>query len=337
MKIEVNNPCFICKASQSELIFEKEYLKFNYPGKFLMRKCKKCGLLFNSPRLSAKKFPELYGESYYFFQRDDFDEFHRIAHIYLRTIALVHNKISNKKVIEIGSGKGYLLALLKHLGWDVKGIEISSVATQYALNKFGVLTFEGTVEEFLSVTHNYGFPIVLAIDVLEHLLDPLKFLRSINEIIQKGGILIIDTPNSDSYNIEINGALWSGFNPFHIFIFSKNNLITLLDNIGYKIEKVFSYGNVIEKQTNGFQKIINDLKEVLKSLLQRFAVLNESKKLYLKLKRLQKHKREDLYYLLRSAVKIIEKNSSYFEVADSREELAQNCRGDNIVIIARKI
>lgn len=149
MKIRVNNPCLICGCSKSELFFKKEYSEHNYPGIFEMRRCLKCGLLFNSPRLDVNDLYLLYDKNYYFFNRNDKEEFLRIAEKYCLIISLTEYNLTHKKVLEIGSGKGYLLALLNYFGWDVQGIEISSQASKYAIKTFGVPTFNGTLSEYI--------------------------------------------------------------------------------------------------------------------------------------------------------------------------------------------
>ena len=116
MKITVNKPCFVCGSTNSQLLFETEYPSHHYPGKFAIRKCNKCGLLFNSPRLPDEELSNLYDGNYYFFQRHDLDEFRRISDVFLRTVSLIQNGVIERRVAEIGSAKGYLLALLKRLG-----------------------------------------------------------------------------------------------------------------------------------------------------------------------------------------------------------------------------
>ncbi|MFQ5584801.1 MAG: class I SAM-dependent methyltransferase [Calditrichia bacterium] len=244
-KINVNVPCFICGSYESSLLFE-----FNYDiiqGNFIIRKCESCGLLFNSPRLIDDELFKLYGKDYYFFNRSDCDEFKRITSIYLRTIALIDDEIEQKKILEIGSAKGYLLALLKYLDWEVQGIEVSPEATQYAVKNFAVPVFNGTVEDYANENTAIKYPLILAIDVIEHVPDPINFISNINKIIEDNGLLIIDTPNGGSKNIENLGSGWTGFNPFHIYLFSSENLTLFLKKMGYSIEKVFSYGNRFEK------------------------------------------------------------------------------------------
>jgi 2-polyprenyl-3-methyl-5-hydroxy-6-metoxy-1,4-benzoquinol methylase len=332
LKTEVNKPCCVCKSTESELLFEIEYPFYHYPGKFTIRKCNQCGLLFNSPRLPDKEIFNLYNTNYYFFQRHDSDEFRRITELYKRTVAVVQNELIERRVAEIGSGKGYLLAIMKHLGWSVQGIEISSEASKYAISRFGVPTFTGTIESYSSNGNKDVFPVVLAIDVMEHVPNPIEFLNKIDDILCKNGTIIIDTPNGNADNIETLGPKWKGFNPFHIYLFSSQILQLLLVNMGYTIEKCFSYGNCREYSSKNPDKYMM----VVKSFLLRLGVFEQSRWIGRKLIHLTQKHENDVEALISNACGIISKNANYFDTDDSKDDLAKDKRGDNIVIIGRK-
>ncbi|MDP8219325.1 MAG: class I SAM-dependent methyltransferase [Candidatus Theseobacter exili] len=332
MKSTVNNPCFVCGSASSQLLFGREYSAHYYPGTFAIRKCDKCGLLFNSPRLSDEELFNLYDTNYYFFQRHDVDEFQRITDVFLRTMSFIQNGVIEKSVAEIGSAKGYLLALLKHLGWSVQGIEISSDASEYAISKFGVPTFTGTIKDYSKSNHKDMFSVVLAIDVIEHVPNPIDFLHSVDKILRNTGLLIIDTPNGSAHNIKLLGSNWKGFNPFHIYFFSSHILQALLINMGYSIENSFSYGN----RPKYHLTYAEECKKVFNSLLPRLGVLEQSKLVYRGVTNVTKYRKKDVESLIRNASEIIRKNSTYLDTDDARDELAKEIRGDNIVIIARK-
>jgi SAM-dependent methyltransferase len=335
LKIITNNPCLLCGSADSQLLFETEYTPYNYPGKFAMRKCSNCGLLFNSPRLPDEDLRNLYDENYYFFQRDDLSEFRRISQIYLRTVSLIKDEVIERRVAEIGSAKGYLLALLKRLGWSVQGIEISAEASEYAFSRFGVPTFKGTIEDYSKSIHRRHFCAVLAIDVIEHVLNPIDFLNSVDAILSNKGLLIIDTPNGNSRNIDYLSSKWKGFNPFHIYLFSMQILQSLLSDMGYSIEKCFSYGNRPEYNSNNRNEI--KVKDVLKSLLVRIGIFEQSRILYKQLINRTKQREKDIEFLISNAIKIVRKGPTYLDTHDARDDLAQEMRGDNIVIIAKKL
>lgn len=326
MKSEVNNRCHICKATKSNLLFNIKYPEFRYPGIFSIRKCKECGLLYNSPRLDDKNLSELYDRNYYFFNRPDSTEFKRIINIYKRTVALVKESIKSKKVLEIGSAKGYLLAVLAKLGWETFGIEISKTATEYAKTKFGIDCFTGTLADYIQQPRKKKYPLVLAIDVVEHVPYPAKFISDITNVVEDNGILIIDTPNAEADNIKTLKKSFSGFNPFHIYLFSIKNITTLLEENGFIVEKTFSYGNTSLKKPS--------LRYRLKPLFDFLHISNIVYRIYLSFRNFKANKTDN--ESLNNLVEKLKKSSDYFSQSDSQSELAYNARGNNIVVIARK-
>lgn len=337
IKDEVNNPCFICGSKQSEPFLNREFSNFDYPGEFFIRSCNGCGLLFNSPRVKEDEIQALYRKNYYFFNRTDQNEFKRIVEVYRRCVPLIQNRVYPKKALDIGSAKGYLLALLKELKWKVQGIEISKEAAAYAMNRFGVPTFKGTLEQFVKEHSKEKYPLILAIDILEHIVSPKDFIATIYQLLEDDGLLIIDTPNGQSANITHEKVSWKGFNPFHIFLFSKGNLIQLMESSGYCVENVFSYGNDERKEAKPeYNKETVNRKHKIKNILEKIYLLNISQRIFQVIK-------ERLYTIwhrrtyLMDAVSCVQDNISYFDSEDSLKSLANDCRGDNIILIARKM
>ncbi len=242
MKEDVNRPCIVCGDERSVSQLETVYPEHGYPGPFVIRRCEGCGLLFNSPRLSGHDLGKLYDDNYYFFLREDREEFERIIRMCHRIVSPVQDRVAGRRVVEIGSAKGYLLALLKALGWTVQGVELSADAARFALESLDVPCFAGTVSEFAAGNDDADFPLALALDVLEHVPDPRQFLEDTGRLLGAGGVLVIDTPNADAEGIVNCGAAWRGFNPFHIFFFSKASITRLLDECGYDVEQVHTYG-----------------------------------------------------------------------------------------------
>lgn len=328
LKNNVNTPCFICSSTKSTVLYELAFPALHYPGEFVIRECAICGLLFNSPRLTEESLYDLYDSDYYFFQRRDSDEFGRVSSIFLRTISLIEKDISEKRVVEVGSAKGYLLALMKQLGWIVQGIEISSSASNYAYTKFSVPTHTGTVDSYSNSNEKNTFPLVLAIDVLEHVPDPISFVQSINKIIQKNGILIIDTPNANSTNLKILKNKWEAFIPFHIYFFSESNLREILSRMGYSVELCFSYNNS-KKHFN--------IKRDIYNLLFLLRIHSTALNIYRRFKYLLKGSEQNFESCISKSKEFISTHRTYFNTIDSKGLLASENKGDNVVIIARKL
>lgn len=252
LKAPVNAPCILCGSRSSMYFGHRGYRNYRYPGAFQMRRCRGCGLLFNSPRLNAEDYQDLYKKGYYFFDRSDREEFLRVAEICRRTVSVLPpESVPERRLLEIGSAKGYLLALLKRMGWAVSGVEISPDAAEYARTRFGVDAFAGTVEEYAGRHTGARFPVVLATDLIEHIADLDVFMEAVGKLLAPGGLLVLDTPNAAAEAVRLRGMDARCFNPFHIFLFSPQTLPRLLEKHGFRVETLFTYGNGLSGGAGG--------------------------------------------------------------------------------------
>jgi 2-polyprenyl-3-methyl-5-hydroxy-6-metoxy-1,4-benzoquinol methylase len=326
-----NEPCCICGSRESELTWETTYPEHGYPGSFSLRKCRGCKLLFNSPRLEGPELARLYGSSYYFFNRPDSTELERAAVMYRRSVAIAAPEITEKRTLDIGGGRGYLPALLKAMGWNAQAVEISPEACAYAQKTFGLEMFTGTIEEYAASAQKREFPLVTAIDVIEHVPDSAAFIAAAAATMEPSGLLIIDTPNAAAANIAAEGILWKGFNPFHIFLFNPDNLERLLKNHGLTVEKRFTYGNT---RSTTDRPVRSQLQKLARRHLPA-AVLGPLAKAYFATRRLSSTA-SDLKPALDRAAKLAQAPETYLDSPDAKGELAASEQGDNLVIIARK-
>jgi len=256
----VNVPCQVCGGDQSQELFTLDFRAYRYPWPFVLRRCGGCGLLFNSPRLDAEGIRNLYGAGYYVFHQPARPEIRRTLAAYQRTVRLLEHPSGD--LLEIGSAKGFMLALLRELGWRVRGVEISPQASSFARRRFGLDVYTGTIEQF--VRQNGGrYDAVLAQDVLEHVSDPISFFRCLRPCLRPGGWLILDTPNGGARNIERVGPRWRGFNPFHVFLFSAACLRQIAEDHGFRVHRIASYNNVPpEESVTGRKKQLAAAKQV---------------------------------------------------------------------------
>jgi 2-polyprenyl-3-methyl-5-hydroxy-6-metoxy-1,4-benzoquinol methylase len=238
--------CFICGSAQSTLAFRPEVHRWGYAGEFLLRRCSGCGLVFNAPRLDPDALSRLYGPDYYFFHRSARREVARVLQAYLRTMA--HLPISGGTLLEVGSAKGYLLALLQGLGWKVTGVELADSAASYSREEFGLEVFSGTVEEFRD-RDSRKFDVLLGLDVIEHVPDQPAFWQALHDLTRPGSWLILDTPNVGGRNVPLVGDRWRGFNPFHIYLFDAETLRRSVIRAGFRVEVMGSYNEVAPEQS----------------------------------------------------------------------------------------
>ncbi len=125
------------------------------------------------------------------------------------------------RILEIGSGMGYLTFALHRAGCDIVGIDHSGEAVAKATATFGPL-FRVAPAESLAASGLGGFDAVVSTEVIEHLQDPQGFVRDAASLLAPGGLLILTTPNMDLYPRDL--AWHTDPAPVHLWWFSKTSL-----------------------------------------------------------------------------------------------------------------
>ncbi len=98
------------------------------------------------------------------------------------------------RILEIGSGRGSLLADLRRRGLAATGVETSPARVAEALARhpdLPIQVVEGTTLPFSNET----FDLVLSFDVLEHIPDTDAHLAEVRRVLKAGGWYLLQTPN----------------------------------------------------------------------------------------------------------------------------------------------
>jgi len=141
-------------------------------------------------------------------------------------------------VIEIGCNDGAFLGEFSKLGFtNLLGIEPSLTCSKICESK-GYKT-ENTYfnqEESLKISEKYGSAKIIVFRyVLEHILDPLKFLNSVKNLLSEDGHFFIEVPDAKDiiYNLKAYN-LWEQ----HFNHFTEGHLEKLVDNADLKTNKI---------------------------------------------------------------------------------------------------
>jgi 2-polyprenyl-3-methyl-5-hydroxy-6-metoxy-1,4-benzoquinol methylase len=126
------------------------------------------------------------------------------------------------KLLEIGCGSGGKLAHLKKFGWDVEGVDFDSTAVEIARLR-GLKIRLGELEE--QTYSENRFDAVVSSHVLEHVPEPIGFLKECYRLLKPGGQLVFTTPNAGSYGHQIFRSKWRGLEPpRHLHLFTEDSL-----------------------------------------------------------------------------------------------------------------
>ncbi len=79
------------------------------------------------------------------------------------------------------------------------------------------------------------FDVVTMTDLIEHILSPKSFLKEVNRVLKKNGVLLLTTPNFDSFTRRLLGKDWFQYKYEHIIYYNKKSIFYLLEKEGFKV------------------------------------------------------------------------------------------------------
>jgi 2-polyprenyl-3-methyl-5-hydroxy-6-metoxy-1,4-benzoquinol methylase len=141
--------------------------------------------------------------------------------------------LSGKRLLEIGSNVGLFLDVAREHGWDASGVEPSRWAVEQGVSRFGVNLKQGTVED-LNAQPNLA-DVVVMLDVLEHLSDPLTALRRLQGMINEEGLLVLSTVNLDGLHARLRKSDWPWYIRSHLHYFGQRTLAAMLRRAGFNL------------------------------------------------------------------------------------------------------
>ena len=228
-----NIPCPLCGKRNISFRLQK-------PERRIVQ-CKNDGLVFVNPQPTERELDRLYNENYFAVgaKRTDnslgyYDylaERPLLLPYFRRKVRQLKSLLPGKKILEIGSGYGFFLEEAKHEGLDVLGIDISRPAVDYA-KKQGLSA--RAIDLFDAKFRHGTFDGVVAFHLIEHVLDPVVFMREVYRITKPGGVILLATPREGGYLSRIMGKNWFSFrHREHLYFFSKETLTALLAKTGF--------------------------------------------------------------------------------------------------------
>lgn len=249
MKNENLVECTLC-GDPVELKHE-EYPGYQEPYKFKIFHCKSCNTAFAYPHVETTAIYEniyKYGnkvpgyDRYWKYAQKTKDLSNPLEYlketedVYWSIERALSTYVTDKKstkILEIGSGLGYLTYSLLKENYDIIGLDISQTAVKYANETFGNHYLCTDLFEY-SQLHPESYDVIILTEVIEHIYNPLAFIESIIKLLKPGGRTIITTPNKSFY---ANGIIWATeLPPVHYWWFSEESFKYIAKRLNLTID-----------------------------------------------------------------------------------------------------
>jgi 2-polyprenyl-3-methyl-5-hydroxy-6-metoxy-1,4-benzoquinol methylase len=222
--------CPVCGSDQRQFPF-----RLHPP--YSVARCTACGFHYLYPRLIESAIQEAYRESSYYEGGacGYADASYTAQESALRTTfkRLLHNLagrgLTSGDLLEIGCGYGYLLDEARPFFDRHVGTEFSAQGAEIA-RKTGADVFVGGIEQ---VSLERKFDCVITTQVIEHVYEPLTFVRQLANHTKPGGHIVIATPDIGGALRKAMGRRWPSFKaPEHVLYFDFWTLSALMHQAG---------------------------------------------------------------------------------------------------------
>lgn len=244
-------PCRLC-GGDARLVFP-DHCGFQAPTRFDVYECAECETSFAEPLcVDASLYDRVYElaerlpgyERYRRYREqlitspDPLGELCRCEDVYwgVREALgeIMRGRPAPLRLLELGSGFGYLTYALRRAGHSCTGVDVSATAVAAARAHFG--DYYQVADLTQLAASNSRADVVIATEVIEHLADPKRFLSQAAALLEPGGALILTTPNRRIYPAQ--HAWDTDPPPIHLWWFSSTSLRWLAWELGLSLSFV---------------------------------------------------------------------------------------------------
>ena len=227
-------PCPACDSKASTPSYSKHEMSYV--------ECSDCQTTFANPAPTAEILQEYYrnSENYKFWTSTIFpltEDVRRESIFMPRADALFsiceEYGQSLGALVEIGPGFGTFCEeiIKRDLFEQVLAIEPTPELAQ-TLREKGIEVIEKFIEE---ITEQAIADVVVAFEVIEHMLEPRRFLDVIFNMLRPDGLLMLTAPNGHGFDTLVLQEKAPAVDVEHLTLFTPNSLKSLLEKIGFEV------------------------------------------------------------------------------------------------------
>jgi 2-polyprenyl-3-methyl-5-hydroxy-6-metoxy-1,4-benzoquinol methylase len=235
--------CPLCSSGKIESLF-RCFDFFLTKKEFPVFRCTECGFTFTQDYPEENDMGQFYESVDYISHSDTSNGLSNKLYRIVRKRMLRRKKniiwnatgLKTGSILDIGSGTGYFAGTMKAAGWEVKGIEISEKARNFAISHFGVDIIS---PDKISKIESESFDCITLWHVLEHFHDPFRYVAEIIRLLKPGASCIIALPNCSSYDAEYYKSYWAAWDvPRHLWHFTPATFRLFCKKSGLNLENL---------------------------------------------------------------------------------------------------
>jgi len=223
--------CGICGSNSAHLI--ESHDRHGNPLRVVV--CRNCGVIHNDPIPSASDLSLFYTDTYRKSYKGTSEPKLRHSARYFSDVSQHIQQYwryyqATKRILDIGSGSGEFVFLLRELGKDSAGLEPTRDYAEFCQKRFGLNITIGEIDTFSPIG---GYDHIRLHHVVEHLRDPIANLHRISKWLNKDGTIYVEVPDFERYcRVKTPGRI---FHYGHIYNFDRSSFTYLVESAGLKI------------------------------------------------------------------------------------------------------
>ena len=165
--------------------------------------------------------------------------------------------LSSGSLLEVGAYCGLFQLAARGEGWDPQGVEPSVWASEYAREVSKVDVKQGFLAERKAELRP-EYDAVVSWDVIEHVPQPVEFIKECGEFLRPGSCLFLSTMDVGARLPRLLGTRWPWLINMHIVYFSEKSMKSVLENAGFDLVGTQDYVHYarVRHILNGAQRVV---------------------------------------------------------------------------------